>query len=270
MKGKRAPAVAGTFYSEEPDELRLHIATLFEQVPEKKNTDSAFFIAPHAGYIYSGLTASYLYTRLQKKQFRTIVVISPSHYDYFRGISIYPGTSYETPLGEVVIDKEKADKLIADSKLIRYSEQGHRQEHAVEVQLPFLQYALGDFLFIPIVMGTQDEETIDELADKLQYIIGDDTAIVVSSDLSHFHKKNAANIIDGRLAAHIQSFNHEALYNDLQSGICEACGGGGIVAAMRVISALNKPKPDILHRSDSGDFSGDNSRVVGYLSATLS
>lgn len=269
MNDKRLPAVAGMFYSEDNAELRLHIQTLFGEVADTSETTARVFVAPHAGYMYSGLTAAHLFAKLRKNQFRTAIVISPSHQEYFQGISIFPGSAYITPFGEVPVNKQKADIMTKGSTLLHYSERGHRGEHAVEVQLPFLQHVLGDFDFIPVVMGFQDNEAIAALADRLQLVLDDETAIVVSSDLSHFHKKSAANVIDTRLTGHITAFNHHALYTDLQSGICEACGGGGIVAAMRVVENCSTPQPVILHRSDSGDTSGDNSRVVGYLSATL-
>ncbi len=257
------------FYSGSERKLCSEIANLFAEVPDTTSLNANIFISPHAGYIYSGLTASHLFARLQREQFKTVIVVSPSHQEYFRGVSVYPGSAYATPLGDVAIDKQKAKLLGEESKFIFFGEQGHRKEHGVEVQLPFLQYALGPFSFVPVVMGAQDEYIIDELAEKLALVMDADTALVVSSDLSHYHKKTVADKLDSRVASHLQSFSHAALYDELQRGTCEACGGGGIIAAMRVIEKIYKPNTAILHRSDSGDVTGDTAQVVGYLSASL-
>jgi MEMO1 family protein len=197
------------------------------------------------------------------------VVISPSHSEYFPGISVFEGDAYETPLGLLEVDKEFVDKIVNGSKIIFKGFEGHRNEHALEVQLPFLQSVIKNFKIVPIVMGDQRKEYVDELADALAKTIDDETLIVASSDLSHFHSKQEANILDSVVADRIQEFDFEKLQGDLEKHNCEACGGGPIAVLMKAASLKNYKHSAVLHRSDSGDITGDNSEVVGYLSAVI-
>ena len=156
----RKPAVAGAFYPREAGELVNTIAQLFSQAGKRTSTGHPVaVIAPHAGYPYSGLTAAKAYKQIEGEQYDTVVVISPSHTVFFKGSSVFPGKGYETPLGLVETDRELADKLAnINPSRIYYSNMGHatgstRGEHALEVQLPFLQVMLGNFKLVAIVMG---------------------------------------------------------------------------------------------------------------------
>ena len=139
----------------------------------------------------------------------------------------------------------------------------------MEVQIPFLQMVMNEFSIIPVVIGDQRKEFIDELALKLSKVIDDETLIVASSDLSHFYTKEHAAALDSLVEKRISEFDYENLQSDLDSNKCEACGGGAIVAAMKTAGLLNKKSAKVLSRSDSGDTTGENSEVVGYLSAVI-
>jgi AmmeMemoRadiSam system protein B len=229
----------------------------------------AGLIAPHAGYVYSGKTAAYGYKTIEGMDFENVIVISPSHREYFKGISIYSGDAYETPLGKILVNQDLSEKLISESEIIYSGTEGHKYEHALEVQLPFLQTVLKDFKLIPMVIGDQRREFISELADVLASVTDDKTLLVASSDLSHFYTKEQAKILDDRVVDHINHFKYEELLNDIESKRCEACGGGGIVALMRALKLKNYSNSKVIAHTDSGDITGDDKEVVGYLSAII-
>lgn len=270
MKQVREPSVAGMFYPSSPSKLKEEIQLLLDTTKLSEQIENIVgIVSPHAGYIYSGRTAAFAYNAIKDKNYKTVIIISPSHREYFAGISIYNGDAYKTPLGEVSVDKNISTELARGSKIIFEGIQGHRAEHAVEVQIPFLQMVLNDFKIVPIVMGDQNRVFVYELADKLSKVIDENTLIVASSDLSHYYSKRTANELDSIVEKHINNFDYEGLQRDLENRRCEACGGGTIVTLMKTADLVNKKKSKVLHRSDSGDVSGDNSEVVGYLSAAF-
>lgn len=270
MKNIRQPAVAGLFYPSNSSELRNEILFMLSSAESKISPANVFgIVSPHAGYIYSGRTAAFGFNLLKDRNIDKVVIISPSHREYFQGVSIYDGDAYQTPLGVVEVDKELAEKIVEGSDSIFFGREGHRQEHAVEVQIPFLQIVLKDFKIVPIVMGDQNKVYVNELANQISKAVDDKTVVIASSDLSHFYPKNKAYELDSIVAKRISEFDYDKLQNDLDTRRCEACGGGPIVALMRSAALLNKKKSFILDRSDSGDVSGDNSEVVGYLSAAI-
>lgn len=270
MRIVREPAVAGMFYTASPSKLKSDIQFLLNQVELTDSFENVIgIVSPHAGYVYSGKTAAHAYKALSGKNYKRVIVISPSHREYFPGVSIYAGDAYKTPLGEVNVDKEFSSKLVADEKFIFLGNNGHRSEHALEVQIPFLQMVLKDFLIVPIVMGDQRKIFVDRLAEKLSAIIDDQTIIVSSSDLSHFHSKEKANKLDSIVEEKIKSLDADGLVDALDVNVCEACGGGPIAVLIKTALQKKYNKVKILSRSDSGDVSGDNSEVVGYLSAVI-
>jgi hypothetical protein len=167
------------------------------------------------------------------------------------------------------VDKDFADSIVNGSKLIFKGFEGHRNEHALEVQLPFLQTVLTDFKIVPIVMGDQRKIFVDELSDALAWASDENTLLVASSDLSHFHSKQEANLLDSVVENRINEFDFERLQKDLDRNNCEACGGGPITVLMKTASLKNYKHSSVLHRSDSGDVTGDKGEVVGYLSAVV-
>lgn len=270
MNQVRHAQVAGYFYPSDPLKLKKEISLLLDISKPQKTYNKIFgIVAPHAGYAYSGKTAAYAYNLLKDKNFKTVVVISPSHSEYFSGVCVYKGDAYETPLGIIEVDKDKAEKLCVESRIIFRGIQGHGKEHALEVQLPFLQSVVKDFKIVPIVIGDQGKMFIDELANQLVKIYDDETLIVASSDLSHFHDTETADRLDSIVEKRINDFDYDNLQKDLDNHNCEACGGGPIVAMMKAASLLNIDRSEVLKRTDSGDVTGDKSEVVGYLSAVI-
>lgn len=266
----RHQQVAGYFYPAEKDKLQNEISLLLKVAKQERTFNKIFgIVSPHAGYVYSGRTAAYVYKLLENKNYDSVIVISPSHSEYFPGISIYDGDAYETPLGIVEIDQEISSKLVENSKLIFRGIQGHRSEHALEVQIPFLQSVLKNFKIVPIVMGDQSKMFVDHLAKKIAEVVNDKILVVASSDMSHFYNSEDANRLDSVVEKRINDFDFEQLQKDLDDRKCEACGGGPITALMKAAALRNINKSVVINRSDSGDVTGDKSEVVGYLSAVI-
>jgi MEMO1 family protein len=269
MDSIRQPAVSGTFYPSSPSRLKDQVREFLDLT----QTDEIYksltgIVSPHAGYMYSGKTAAYAFNAI-KKQFNTAIILSPSHREYFPGISIFSGEAYKTPLGTVPINKFVREKLLFQTKSIFAGSDGHGSEHAVEVQIPFLQVLFKDFTIVPMVIGDQRRSLVDELAYKLTDVVDDETIIIASSDLSHFFPRKAADALDERIEKNINKFDYESLMTDLETSKCEACGGGAIVAMMKIADLLQRKKGKVLARTNSGDISGDYSEVVGYLSAVV-
>jgi len=272
----RQPAVAGQFYPASPDELRRMIDDDLAQatVPQLPGNLVAI-VAPHAGYIYSAKVAAHSYALLKGKKFDRVVVIAPSHFEAFPFVSVYDGDAYATPLGNVPVDKEFAAKLAKANSLIQLSSRGHtpaqeQGEHALEVQLPFLQTVLGDFKLVPIVMGDQNYEIERALGLSLAKLVkGTNTLIVASSDLSHYHTYDEASAMDHKTLKAISEWDYLSLSQNFERRIWEACGGGPIVATMMAAERLGANRAKILKYANTGDVTGDHSRVVGYGAVAL-
>lgn len=268
----RSPAVAGMFYPEKKMPLDQEVAKLLEESREVKiDGDIVGLIVPHAGYMFSGGVAARAYRQIFGSDIDVVVVIAPSHCEYFTEISIYDGYAYSTPLGTLPVDRDLAQKLAEQSPQIVLSEKGHRfEEHSLEVQLPFLQKLFDRFSFIPIVMGEHNQDNIDSLANGLAAVLkGKKFLIIASTDLSHFYNDDKATTLDHVVVDDIENFDGEKLFLDLQSGSCEMCGGGPAIAAMKACELLGANKAQVLLYRNSGDITGDKDEVVGYLSALL-
>jgi AmmeMemoRadiSam system protein B len=267
----RRPAVADTFYPGDPEVLDKEVATMIDQAEKAElRGEIKALVSPHAGYMYSGLVAAVGYKHIRERNISVVAIISPSHREYFPGVSVFNGKGYETPLGMVPVDLELCDALIQQNERIISSWAGHRNEHALEVQLPFLQKTLKDFRIIPIVMGDQDYDTCIVLGEALATVLKDVTALIVaSSDLSHYHPYSEAVRIDKVTIDLVEAFNEAELMNALEKGACEACGGGPIIAAMVASKKEGANKAQALSYHNSGDVTGDHTAVVGYLSAAL-
>lgn len=266
----RESAVAGTFYPNDPKKLKTEIELHYSSA-EKYFAEKKIFgmVAPHAGYYYSGTTACYSYKSSSEMKYKTIVILSPSHYEYFNGITIFDGDRYKTPLGEIEIDMELAKKYYSSSSNIYAGKEGHRREHAVEVHLPFLQIIFGEFKLLPVVMGDQKEDNIEQLSKAIVQNFADDQLILASSDLSHFYKSEIANVFDKQVEERINEFDDAGLLRDLEEEKSFACGGGLIVAMLKAMKSLGLNSSKVLKRTNSGDVSGDYSSVVGYLSSIV-
>jgi AmmeMemoRadiSam system protein B/AmmeMemoRadiSam system protein A len=272
----RKPAVAGSFYPGNPIELSKTLATFYSEAKKIPLSGRPIaIIAPHAGYIYSGKTAALAYKQIAGEEYENVVVISPSHTVFFQGSSVYDGAGYQTPIGVVEIDEKLSRKIASIHPLVYLSNKGHtggsiRGEHALEVQLPFLQQALGKFKLIAIVMGNQEEDSCRALGEVLaSSLAGKNALIVASTDLSHFHPEKEAHRLDAVIQKAVEEYNPGKLLSSLSSGRGEACGGGPVAAMMIASKKLGGEKVFVTGYSTSADTSGDASEVVGYLSAVI-
>lgn len=268
----RKPAVAGLFYPDNSQFLREEIAGLLDQ-KESANLQGSIIalVLPHAGYQYSGATAASGFRLLTNKTFDAIIIVSPSHREYFDGISIYSGAGYETPMGQIPIHEKFRAALIENDSIITASDAGHHQEHAIEVQLPFLQHVIkGSFRIVPIVIGDQRKEYCFHLGKKLAEVFKNKNVLMIAStDLSHYHSYHEAEKLDRIIIEDIATLDFEALMDHLDTECTEACGGGPAVAVLLAASLLGADHATILKHCNSGDITGDRSRVVGYLSAVI-
>jgi AmmeMemoRadiSam system protein B/AmmeMemoRadiSam system protein A len=271
----RQAAVAGSFYPADPKVLSAMIDSLLAQVSGPPVTDPILAaVAPHAGYQYSGPVAAYTYAALKGRMYSRVVIIAPSHYVAFDYTSVYEGDAYATPLGNVQVDKAFARKLVKMDSSIRLSSEGHEPtsaggEHAVEVELPWLQKVLGNFEIVPIVMGDQSYENSRALGLALAKLIKSeakpgDTLVLASSDLSHYHTYNDAVRMDHKTLDGLQAWDYFSMSRNFESRIWEACGGAPIVAAMIYAERMGANQARVLKYENSGDVTGDHSRVVGY------
>ena len=269
MNALRKSVIAGSWYPRAPSILRRDIENYFDLVPDLElEGEVVGLIAPHAGYTYSGQVAANVYKLIRGKKYDAVIVVGPSHRVAFHGVSIFSKGGYETPLGIVPVAEELAEKIKILSKTVVEIPEAHFQEHSVEIQLPFLQIALGDFSFIPLVMGDQNAKTCRELAEAIyKASLGKKILIVGSSDLSHFYNYNVAKKMDAVVLRYLQDGDAVGLLANLENGAAEACGGGPMVVVMLVAHMLNANKAHLLKYANSGDVTGDNSSVVGYAAA---
>jgi MEMO1 family protein len=267
----RPPSVAGLFYDGSPDILRKNINEYLDhaRIPKLKGTVRAL-VSPHAGHVYSGFTAAHAYKMIQGSTYDCVIVVGPSHREYFNGISIYPGDAYETPLGTIPINKEIREELLREEHAIVATDAGHRSEHSIEVQLPFIQSVLGDFSFIPVIMGDQHRLLCNKLAEAIVRVAANRTILLVaSSDLSHYHPYDEAVILDNSVISELEKFNSKTFIDQLEERSLEACGGGPIAVVMNAAQQCGAKKTEILFYCNSGDITGDKSGVVGYLAAAF-
>ena len=281
----RQPSVAGSFYPGDAKQLTRVVDEYLAKVAVTPIEGLLVAIAvPHAGYEYSGQVAAHSFASLKGRKFERVVVISPCHIEAFDFNSIYDGDAYATPLGAIPIDQEFARKLAGQSSLIKISGRGHgivqgRGEHSLEVELPFLQRALGPFKLVPIVMGDQNYDIERALGVALAKVIQqdrpkgsppvEDTLIVASSDLSHFHPYDDAVRLDHKVLNAIEEWDYFNMSQNFERRVWEACGGGPIVAAMIAAERLGANRAKILKYANSGDATGDKTRVVGYGAAAF-
>ena len=267
----RQAAVAGAFYPADPKALAAMMDDMLAHAPQPPIGDPIIaVVAPHAGYQYSGPVAAYTYAALKGRKFSRVVVIAPSHYEAFDFTSVYEGDAYATPLGTVPVDKAFAKQLASMSPTIRLSSKGHTPtsaggEHALEAELPWLQRVLGEFELVPVIMGDQSYENSRALGVALAKMIqGNDTLIVASSDLSHYHPYDDAVKIDHKTLNALQAWDYFSMSRNFETRVWEACGGAPIVAAMIAAERLGANQAVVLKYANSGDITGDHSRVVGY------
>ena len=258
MMNTRPSAVAGTFYPFPRQALEKEVNLLLEQARSASmGVTPKAIIVPHAGYIYSGQTAAVAYASLSalKNKITRVVLLGPVHRVPVRGLALPDSDAFETPMGKIEVD-QTAIEAISGMPQVVVSSAAHVLEHSLEVQLPFLQSVLGEFKLVPLAVGDATAAEVAAVLDKLWG--GEETLIVISSDLSHFLPYHVAQSVDQETVQSILDL-HGPISHE------QACGGtpinGFLLSAER-----HHLRPQLLDYRNSGDTAGDKSRVVGYAS----
>jgi len=277
----RRPAVAGSFYPRTKEEAEKLIEECFlhpigpGRLPERGEGASPpplALISPHAGYVYSGPVAVHGYLQLDKKKKpKTVVILGPNHYGFGMPVSIYPEGAWITPLGEVEIDSELGLELAKESDVFSIDETSHLNEHSIEVQVPFLQYVLGEFKLLPICILDQGLKTCLEigktLAKKLEE--RDDILLVASTDFTHYEPDESAKEKDHLVLEKISSLDIMGMYDIIEEKNISMCGYGPVAAVLKAAKNLGAEKAEVLKYATSGDVTGDRGAVVGYASVKI-
>lgn len=266
-------AVGGSWYPSDPRALTREVDRYLSAAGDADALASGeirALVCPHAGLMYSGPVAAFAYRLLRGRAFDVVVLVGPSHYVGFEGISLYRRGSFATPFGDLAIDERVADAIAHHASSTADVPAAHRREHSLEMQLPFLARLIPETPIVPIVMGYQRRDTVADLGRALAAALPDARALLIaSSDLSHFHDAATAARLDRRVIEHVSRFDADGLMNTLEAVPEHACGGGPMVAVMHAAKALGARDARVLRYADSGDVSGDKSAVVGYLAAAF-
>ncbi|MFI5183612.1 MAG: AmmeMemoRadiSam system protein B [Vicinamibacteria bacterium] len=269
----RKAAVAGSWYPGRASDLRAEVeAYLSLSDAPPRLGPLVGLISPHAGLRYSGPVAAHGYALLRGCPELTVVLVGPSHRLAFDGVAVWARGSFETPLGPIPIDEPLATRILAAAGGLKDDPRPHRDEHSLEMQLPFLQHLVGHLRIVPMLMGRQTREDVDHLAETLGRVLPGrkDVLLVASSDLSHYQSAPVAHRLDAFVVGDVERFDAEGLMGRLESHSGHACGGGPMVAVMKASRFLGATAAVALRYADSGDVGEkDKTRVVGYLSAAL-
>jgi AmmeMemoRadiSam system protein B len=271
----RPSPIAGSWYPGDPVVLRNTVNSYMDAA-EVKPLDGSLIglVSPHAGYIYSGPTAGYAYRAIKGLSFDLVVVLSPLHAYRPEPFLTSAHESYETPLGNIEIDKSSLAELQTELERtagFEITPIAYDREHSLEIQLPFLQCALSSpFHILPLMVREHREKPLKSFSQALARILeGKQVLLVVSTDLSHFFTEEEANRLDDHMLAQIQAFSPEGVLKAEEDGTGSACGNGAVAATLWTARELGAKKVSILHHSTSAQTTGDRSQVVGYGAAAI-
>jgi hypothetical protein len=268
----RRAAVAGTWYPGRAEAIADEVESYLAAVPARALSGRLVaLMSPHAGLRYSGPVAAHGYSLLRGRRDLTVVLVGPAHRPAQEPPGVFDRGAWETPLGRSPVDEELARALLdADERLVP-SSLAHRDEHSLEMQMPFLQHLVPGLKIVPVLMGSQSRYWVEVLADGLaRTLAGREALLVASSDLSHYHPAEVANRLDALVVGDVERFDADGLMDRLEADDGHACGGGPMVAVMMAARAAGASRAVILRYADSGDAGERNkSQVVGYLSAAL-
>jgi len=269
----RNPQVAGTFYTSDPEELRAQVKGFFRDAKQAQGTAS-FIIAPHAGHEYSGKTAAYSYSALEKAD--TYILIGPNHRGMGNPAAVSMQDFWYTPLGPIQVDRELAAKICREPTLTP-DEDAHELEHSIEVQLPFLQEKFDKFKIVPISLAAFGDPKeafgfCSRIAASVAKAVKESkkkVAIIASSDFSHFISKQAAEKTDKKAIQKIESLSAKEFLESVLLEDLSICGFAPITVLILAAKELGAKKGKLLHYTTSADATGDESSVVAYASIIL-
>lgn len=269
----RLPAVAGQFYPADSNSLRAQVEAFTRPADnnQQEKIPALGCVAPHAGYVYSGGVAGEVYRHLELPA--RYIILCPNHTGRGEPLAIMSSGSWRTPLGDVSIDEELASDLKARFALLSEDEAAHRFEHALEVQLPFLQVLHPQFSFVPITVGTTHYEVLSALGVAIAAAVREareQVLVVASSDMNHYESDSVTRVKDRRAIDQILALDPRDLYDVVRQEHISMCGYGPTVAMMTAALRLGATKAELLRYATSGDVSGDREKVVGYAGIAVS
>ncbi len=276
MPNIRRPAVAGTWYPGSAAALKRAVENHLARADADAVGDPGelvelvALVAPHAGLMYSGPVAAHAYRLLRDHPCDVIVLVGPSHFVRFEGVSVYAAGGFQTPLGVAEIDEPCATAIMQATAIVGDYPAAHAREHSLEMQLPFIRLVAPSTKIVPLVMGSQSSEMSRKLGDALATALSGRRALLVAStDLSHYYDAQTASQLDRIVIDYVAGFDADGLQSALDRRPEHACGGGPTVAVMRAAHALGARDAVVLNYADSGDVSGDKASVVGYMAAAF-
>lgn len=276
---KRAPAVAGMFYPNNPEELKGLVDQSFRnqrfgpgKAPPSGSKRRIYgIVSPHAGYVYSGAVAANGFYEVSSMDFKNVVMIGPNHYGIGSWVAAMKDGEWQTPLGQVSVNSELAKEIASRSSILDFDDFAHSRDHCLEVQLPFLQSIRQDFRIVPIVLISQRSDTAYDLGNAISETIVergdiDNTLLMASSDFTHYEPNSDAHRKDGELIKAILTLDVNKFYAVLERLDVSACGYGAIATIMVAAKNMGATKGELLKYATSGDVTGDTGAVVGYSS----
>ncbi len=276
----RPAAVSGSWYPASAERLGRDVDAYVAAAGTADVPAPRAIVVPHAGLRYSGPVAAYAYHATRHARYSSIVLVGPSHFVGFNGVSIWPHGAWQTPFGAVQVDEELARAIAVQSPAVVDNREAHGREHSLEMQLPFIAHLLPDVPIVPMVMGYQSRETAFALGDAIAAALNGrggpsdlnaplPPLLVASSDLSHFENAAIAEKMDQVVMDRVADLDPDGLMDALEREPHHACGGGPIVSVLHAARQLGATRAGVLRYADSGDVSGDKSSVVGYMAAAI-
>ena len=259
----RRPAVAGRFYPRDPEVLREDVRSYLS--PLQATIPAIGCVVPHAGYVYSGQVAGAVFSRIEVPQH--CIVLCPNHTGLGMPLSIMSEGAWETPLGMARIDSEMAARLKQQFPFLQEDAEAHRAEHAIEVELPFLQVREAGLEFVPIAVGTSQWEILEQLGEALAEAIkaqGGRVLMIASSDMNHYENDRVTRVKDRQAIDPILALDARGLFDVVMQQKISMCGFGPVVAMLTAAKRLRAADAELIKYATSGDASGDHAMVVGY------
>jgi MEMO1 family protein len=266
--GIRHPAVAGRFYPKDPGGLLADVRSYLS--PEETKVDALGCVVPHAGYIYSGRIAGAVFAKINIP--RCCVILCPNHTGLGRPLAIMSEGAWETPLGAVPIASDLANALKDSFSPLTENAEAHHAEHAIEVELPFLQTLRPDLTFVPVALGTGQFDLLEAFGLALAKVIlaeGEPALIVASSDMNHYENDEITRRKDASAIEQILALDSRGLFDVVKKQNISMCGFGPTVTMLTAAKRLGTPSAELVCYATSGDVSGDREMVVGYAGVVV-
>ena len=264
----RPPAVAGHFYPANPTELARNVDGYL--APEAKKQQALGCVVPHARFIYSGHVAGAVYSSLEIPS--RLILIGPRHFPRGESLAILSDGAWATPFGDAKIDSALAAELKHEFPRLREDAVAHEQEHSLEVQIPFLQRLLGDFQFVPIVLGTDRYGILEELGHAVAKVVtaqSEPVLVIASSDMNHYESDAITRVKDERAIARVLALDPQGLYDTVRAEGITMCGFAAAVTMLVAARDIGAGKAELIRYATSGDINGDREHVVGYAGIAI-